>query len=64
MEKGMVSVVVLKREIYGRDLYYPVNDIAHAFTKVANCKSLTKEQLKHVNAVLPVEVTFEIRGEE
>lgn len=47
----MYKCEVEARRVYGNVLYYPINDKAHALTKLLNCKTLTKIQLSRIKDV-------------
>jgi len=51
MEEGKRNTSVIKivsRNIYGRDTYYPANQLAQTLAGLLNQKTLTPENLRHL----------------
>lgn len=51
-----VMVRVLRKEVYGNVLYYPVSPVAHILLKLTKSKTFTKQQLNIVGELFPVHV--------
>ena len=50
--KESVGVILLKvRDVYGTIKYYPANDTAELFCKVAKTKTMTEDIIKHAIAL-------------
>ena len=44
----MGTVVVESRNVYGVDMFYPVNDIAYRFVQLTGTKTLKRTDLKTI----------------
>lgn len=53
-----LQVIVKKKEGYGNELYYPVNDVAKVFTELTKSKTLTRRQLQLIGKIAAIHVTF------
>lgn len=42
----MNTITITKKSVYGRDVYYPVNELAQQFCDLLKAKSFTVCQLK------------------
>lgn len=47
----MIKIQVQLRSVYGRELIYPVNEMALKFTKLLGRKTLTKSDIAHIKAL-------------
>lgn len=47
----MIKVIVKARSIYGETKFYPANDAAEIFAKIAGTKTLTLATLGHIKSL-------------
>lgn len=51
MTAPFASIVVLRREVYGNEVYYPVCKQAGIYAQIAGTKTLTRDTLKLIRAL-------------
>lgn len=51
------EIVITPRVVFGRTLYYPVNDVAKALARIANADTLSQPILKIASGTLGMKVT-------
>ena len=45
------EITLLRKEQYGRSVYYPVCDKAKMFANIAGTKTITKETVRHIKVL-------------
>lgn len=64
----ITSIIILKKQQYGNNVYYPVCDMAHKFAALIGTKTLTPQALRTIESMgVRVQVThpddeFQLKG--
>ena len=61
----MIKIIVKARSVYGETKFYPANDAAEIFAKIAGTKTLTLATLGHIKSLgLQLELSAEASLED
>ena len=61
----MIKIIIKARSVYGETKFYPANDAAEIFAKIAGTKTLTLATLGHIKSLgLQLELSAEASLED